>query len=107
MFELEGGLTLALYPRSELAKDAAVPLAAPKTGEFSIGQIVASREEVDAVMAQARAAGALVTDEPHERAWASTPDTSAISTGICGRSSGARGVSARLLMSAAAAAPGG
>ncbi|MGH2880142.1 MAG: VOC family protein [Solirubrobacteraceae bacterium] len=69
MFELEGGLTLALYPRTELAKDACVPFAEPKTGEFSIGQIVATREEVDAVLAQAKAAGALVTDEPHERAW--------------------------------------
>ena len=69
MFELEGGLTLALYPRSELAKDARVPFASSKTGEFSIGQIVAAREDVDALLAQAKAAGALVTDEPHERAW--------------------------------------
>lgn len=69
MFQLEGGLTLALYPRTELAKDARVPFAAPKTGEFSIGQIVAAREDVDALLAQAKTAGALVTDEPHERAW--------------------------------------
>jgi hypothetical protein len=69
MFQLEGGLTLALYPRTELAKDARVPFASPKTGEFSIGQIVAAREDVDALLAQAKAAGALVTDEPHERAW--------------------------------------
>jgi uncharacterized protein len=69
MFELEGGLTLALYPRTELAKDARVPFASPKTGEFSIAQIVAAREDVDALLAQAKAAGALVTDEPHERAW--------------------------------------
>lgn len=69
MFQLEGGLTLALYPRTELAKDAGVPFAAPKTGEFSIGQIVAAREDVDALLARAKAAGALVTDEPHERAW--------------------------------------
>jgi catechol 2,3-dioxygenase-like lactoylglutathione lyase family enzyme len=69
MFQLQGGLTLALYPRSELAKDACVPFVSPKTGEFSIGQIVAAREDVDAVLAQAKAAGALVTDGPHERAW--------------------------------------
>jgi uncharacterized protein len=69
MFKMEGGLTLALYPRTELAKDACVPLGPPKTGEFSIGHLVASREDVDALLAQARAAGASVTDEPHERPW--------------------------------------
>jgi uncharacterized protein len=69
MFQLEGGLTLALYPRTELAKDARVPLGPPKTGEFSIGQMVASRDDVDAVLTQAKAAGASVTDEAHERPW--------------------------------------
>ena len=29
---------LSIYPRSELAKDALVPLTAAKPGEFSIGQ---------------------------------------------------------------------
>lgn len=69
MFELDGGLLLAVYPRTELAKDAGVPLEGPRTGEFSIGQIVSSKDEVDAVIAQAKAAGATVTDEPHDRAW--------------------------------------
>ena len=40
MFELQGGLILALYPRTELAKDANVPLGPPKTGEFSVGHVV-------------------------------------------------------------------
>jgi uncharacterized protein len=69
MFELDGGVILAVYPRTELAKDARVPLGVPKTGEFSIGHIVSSKGEVDAVIAQAKAAGATVTDEPHDRAW--------------------------------------
>jgi uncharacterized protein len=69
MFELDGSLTLALYPRTELAKDANVALGPPKAGEFSIGQVVASKAEVDAVLAQAEAAGATLTDEPHERPW--------------------------------------
>jgi uncharacterized protein len=47
IFELDGGLTLALYPRSELAKDAAVPAGPPQTGEFSLGQLVASRADVE------------------------------------------------------------
>jgi uncharacterized protein len=68
MFELDDGLTLALYPRTELAKDANMTLA-PTTGAFSIGHLVASRQDVDAVLAKAKAAGATLTDEPHERPW--------------------------------------
>jgi catechol 2,3-dioxygenase-like lactoylglutathione lyase family enzyme len=69
MFELEGGLTLSLYPRTELAKDANVAFGPPKTGEFSIGQMVAGKTEVDALLAKAEAAGATLTDEPHDRPW--------------------------------------
>jgi uncharacterized protein len=69
MFQLEGGLTLALYPRTELAKDANILLGPPKTGEFSIGHAVATRAEVDALLAQAEAAGATLTDQPHDRPW--------------------------------------
>jgi uncharacterized protein len=68
MFELHRGLVLALYPRSELAKDANMPLE-PTTGSFSIGHLVASKAEVDAVLARAEAAGATLTEEPHERPW--------------------------------------
>jgi hypothetical protein len=69
MFTLGGGLILALYPRTELAKDGDVEFGPPKTGEFSLGHIVASRGEVDAVLAQATAAGATLTDHAHERPW--------------------------------------
>ncbi len=69
LFELRGGQLLSLYPRSELAKDAKVDFAEAKTGEFSIGQLVSSREEVDAVLAQAAAAGATLTDRAHDRPW--------------------------------------
>ena len=69
MFRLQGGLILALYPRTELAKDAKVPFGPPKAGEFSIGQLVASRADVDALLAEAAAAGATVTDPPHDRPW--------------------------------------
>jgi catechol 2,3-dioxygenase-like lactoylglutathione lyase family enzyme len=69
MFELAGGLTLALYPRSELAKDADVALGPPKSGEFSIGQLVGTRADVDAVLARAEAAGATVTEAADERPW--------------------------------------
>lgn len=69
MFTLDGGLILAVYPRSELAKDAGVPPGAPTSGEFSIGHIVSSRAEVDAVLAAARAAGATLLAEPRDRPW--------------------------------------
>jgi hypothetical protein len=57
MFQLQGGMILSLYPRTELAKDANIAFGPPKTGEFSIGQAVASKEDVDALLAQAQAAG--------------------------------------------------
>jgi uncharacterized protein len=69
LFELEDGLLLSLYPRTELAKDANVPLGPPKTGEFSIGHAVAGKAEVDTLLNRAQAAGATLTDEPHDRAW--------------------------------------
>jgi catechol 2,3-dioxygenase-like lactoylglutathione lyase family enzyme len=68
IFELEGGLLLTLYPRTELAKDAAVPARPPQIGQFSLGQLVASRAEVDRILEQAAAAGAAVT-APHDRPW--------------------------------------
>lgn len=69
MFRLDGGLNLALYPRSELAKDARISCAATQSGDFSLGQIVGSRNEVDALLAQAEAAGGTITDRPHDRPW--------------------------------------
>ena len=69
MFELQQGLILALYPRSELAKDANKSVGVASSTEFSLGHIVNSKHEVDALLKRAKAAGAIVTDEPHERPW--------------------------------------
>jgi uncharacterized protein len=68
MFELDGGLLLNLYPRGDLAKDAAISLAQPHSGEFSLAQLVASRAEVDELLKKAASAGATVT-VAHERPW--------------------------------------
>jgi catechol 2,3-dioxygenase-like lactoylglutathione lyase family enzyme len=64
-------LTLAVdvYPRTELAKDANVPVGSPGTGEFSIGHIVENRTDVDRLLGRAEAAGATLTDQPHDRPW--------------------------------------
>jgi uncharacterized protein len=68
-FELQQGVILALYPRTELAKDAKESVGGASSTEFSIGHLVQSKEEVDALMKQAEAAGATVTSQPHERPW--------------------------------------
>jgi catechol 2,3-dioxygenase-like lactoylglutathione lyase family enzyme len=68
-FVLGGGLILGLYPRRELAKDARVPFGPAKPGEFSIGHVVSTRDEVDELLARAQAAGASVVEPPHERPW--------------------------------------
>ena len=69
MFRLDSGLTLALYPRRELAKDARIAEGPAQSGEFSLGQIVAARSDVDALLGRAEAAGATITDKPHDRPW--------------------------------------
>jgi uncharacterized protein len=69
MFHLDGKLILALYPRTELAKDAGVSFGPPKSGEFSIGHLVATKQHVDALLAQAEAAGATLTGPAHDRPW--------------------------------------
>ena len=88
MFHLDGNLILALYPRTELAKDAGMPLGPPKSGEFSIGHLVASSEDVDALLARAEAAGATSPGHRMTARGASTRGTFATSTGTSGRSSG-------------------
>lgn len=69
MFELRGGLILALYGRDNLAKDANITSPPPQSGAFSIGYLVPSREDVDAVLQEAERAGASLTDKPHDRPW--------------------------------------
>jgi uncharacterized protein len=68
MFKLEGGLLLNLYPRNDLAKDAAIPTGPRQSGEFSLAQLVRSRDEVDELLKMAEAAGATVTPA-HDRPW--------------------------------------
>jgi len=68
MFKLDGGLLLNLYARADLAKDAAIPVGRPQSGEFSLAQLVRSRDEVDQLLENAAAAGATVTPA-HDRPW--------------------------------------
>ncbi len=68
-FNMNGDLILALYPRTSLAKDGKVPVGQPSPAEFSIGHVVGSKEEVDAILQQAQKAGARITDPAHDRFW--------------------------------------
>jgi len=58
-FDLQGGLKLALWPTTSIAADTGLRIA-PGHGATTIGHNVASREEVDAVLAQACRAGARI-----------------------------------------------
>ena len=66
---LDGGLILALYPRESVATEAQVPVAPPSPTDLTLGHNVATREEVDAVLAEAQAAGATITDPAKDRFW--------------------------------------
>lgn len=68
-FDLEGGLKLALWPRRSLAHDSGLPLQQAGTTDFTIGHNVASRDEVDAVMEQARKAGAVIVKPAQDTFW--------------------------------------
>lgn len=68
-FELASGLRLALWSRKSLARDAGLPVGPPSPTEFSLAHNVASRAEVDAVMAQAAAAGAQIVKPAQDTFW--------------------------------------
>jgi catechol 2,3-dioxygenase-like lactoylglutathione lyase family enzyme len=68
-FDLQAGLKLAVWPRTSIAHDSGLPLARPSPTEFTLGHNVASRAEVDAVMKQAKHAGAVVVKAAHETFW--------------------------------------
>jgi catechol 2,3-dioxygenase-like lactoylglutathione lyase family enzyme len=68
-FDLQRGLRLALWPRGSIAHDTGIPPGKPAATEFTIGHNVSSRTEVDAVMQQAKEAGATIVKPAHETFW--------------------------------------
>lgn len=68
-FNMNDDLILALYPTDSLSQDAKVEATPTRLGAVSIGHVVKSKEEVDAVMKQAEQAGAVITDPAHDRFW--------------------------------------
>ncbi|MCY1550807.1 Glyoxalase/Bleomycin resistance protein/Dioxygenase superfamily protein [compost metagenome] len=67
--DLQPGLKLALWPRASLAHDSGLAITAANVTEFSLGHNVASKEQVDEVMAQAKAAGASIIKPAQETFW--------------------------------------
>ena len=65
-FDLQNGLKLAIWARKDLAHESKVPLGPRSATEFTLGHNVASKKEVDAVMARAKLAGAVITDPAHD-----------------------------------------
>ena len=67
--QLQNGVMLALWPRKNIAWDSTLPLQAPSSTEFTIGNNVNSKEEVDAVMKQAKEAGAKIVKSAGDTFW--------------------------------------
>jgi uncharacterized protein len=68
MFQLEGSW-LSLYPAGALAEDAQVTADGTGFARFSIAHNVKSREDVDAVFAEAVCAGATPVKSPQDVSW--------------------------------------
>ncbi len=67
--QLQAGLRLALWPRSSISHDTGLKMTAPCVTEIVLGHNLASKSEVDTVMAQARAAGAIIVKEAQDNFW--------------------------------------
>ena len=68
-FDLQAGVQLAIWPRKSIAHDSGLPESAPSPTDFTLGHNVSSSQEVDAVMEQARNAGATIVRQAHDTFW--------------------------------------
>ena len=65
-FDLQPGLSLALWPRESLAHEAGVDLQPPAMTEFMLSHGVQAKAEVDEVLVQAAQAGGQVVRPAHD-----------------------------------------
>lgn len=68
-FDLQNGLMLAIWPRESISHDTGLPPGAQSQTEFTLGHNVSSKSEVDAVMEQARSAGAVIVKPAQDTFW--------------------------------------
>jgi len=69
VFFQAGGVALALYPRDELAKDAEIAADGRGFGGVTLAYNTRNHDEVDAVLAEAVAAGAKLVKPAQEAFW--------------------------------------
>ena len=68
-FDLQAGLTLAIWPRESIAHDSGIAVGPSSSTEFTLGHNVSSKKEVDEVMQQASEAGAVMVKDAHDTFW--------------------------------------
>jgi uncharacterized protein len=69
VFFQAGGMALALYSRTELAKDAKISPEGSGFSGIALAYNTRSREEVDSALAEAQAAGARILKPAEEAFW--------------------------------------
>jgi len=68
-FDLQAGLKLAIWSRDDVAHDTGISKTAHSPTEFTIGHNVGTQNEVDAVMEQAKRAGATIIKPAGRTFW--------------------------------------
>ena len=68
-FELKLGLRLALWPRKSIAADSGLALGAKSATEFTLAHNVSSESEVEALMEEAKKAGAVIVKRAQNTVW--------------------------------------
>lgn len=68
-FDLQAGVKLAVWQRSNIAHDTGLPISPVSPTEFTMGHNVGSRAEVDAVLEQAGRAGARIVKPAADTFW--------------------------------------
>ena len=68
-FDLAHGLRLALWPRASIAHDTGLPLEPPSATDVTLAHNVLQAADVDAVFAEALAAGATAVKAPVATSW--------------------------------------
>jgi catechol 2,3-dioxygenase-like lactoylglutathione lyase family enzyme len=64
-----GSIAVSLFPRLELARDAGISPKGDGFSGFAIAYNTRSKEDVDAVLAEAKSAGAEIVRRPQEAFW--------------------------------------
>lgn len=68
-FDLQSGLTLALWARQNIARDTGLPQTPRAPTSFTLAHNVGTKDEVDQVIEEARAAGATIVKAAQETFW--------------------------------------